>query len=121
MARQPLAFGQCPWLVVVIQGNKGKQPFGHFDLLLATRTGRYYFNADAHRSTATPFERCIDGDNVAQQNRRDEFHLLNGHCCARALSNPSSQDTAGLIHHPQYPAAKDVAIGVDIGGSRNNP
>src|SRR3546814_13847267 len=44
------------------------------DLGLAAVAGRDHLDADAHRTAAAFFEMRIDRDDVAQQDRRDEFH-----------------------------------------------
>src|SRR3546814_7799189 len=49
------------------------------DLGLAAVAGRDHLDADAHRTAAAFFEMRIDRDDVAQQDRRDEFHRLDRH------------------------------------------
>lgn len=66
------------------------------------------------------FKCCKDGDNVAQQYRRDEFHFFDSDRGTGTLCDTARHYAAGLIHHTKHPATKDVAIGIDIRWPRND-
>src|SRR3546814_20803736 len=62
----------------------------------------------------------VDRDDVAQQDRRDELHRLDRHRRDRALRRAPGDDAARDVHLAQHPAAEDMAVGIDVGGARDD-
>ena len=103
--------------MLFIERNKREQSFGYLYLLLPAISCRDDFDSNAYRSAAAPFQRRVDRDDIAEQDRRDEFHFFDGDRRGRALCDPPGNNAARLIHHAQYPTAEDMAVGIDVGGA----
>ena len=93
--------------------------FPFFILAAAVAAGDHLYS-DSDRGAADPLDPGIDRDQVVQQDRRDEGHRLDRHGCRRPLRGAAGDDAAGDVHLAQHPAAEDMAVGVDIGGARND-
>ena len=61
-----------------------------------------------------PFHLGEDADHIAQVNGRDELHPLDGDRRHRSAGPARGDDAGGNVHLRQYPAAEDMAVGVDV-------
>ena len=73
-------------------------------------------DVDFHRGASDAIDRGVDAQHVADLDRPDEGHRLDGDRHHPSLSAFDRGDAAGLVHLDEHPAAEDVAVGVGVGG-----
>jgi len=71
---------------------------------------------DLHRGPPDLLDAGVDAQHVANLDRSDKGHGLDGDGHDASLRALHGGDAAGLVHLAQHPAAENVAIGVGVGG-----
>ncbi len=106
--------------MLLVQRDEGEQPLGDLDLAIAAIAIGDDFDPDRHAGPPDPLDVGVDADQVAQLDRRDEFHPLDRHGRDGTLRPSRRDDAGGNIHLAQHPAAEDVAVGVDVARTRRH-
>ena len=106
--------------MVLVQRDEGEQTFGHLDFGRPEIAMRGHFDPHPHRRAADPFDVRVNRDQVAQMDRRDKLHPLDGYRRYRSVRPYPGNDSRGDVHLAQNPAAKDMAVGIDVGRARHH-
>ncbi len=99
---------------VVADSDKSESPLGHLLAMVSAKAPRPRFDVNFERGSADILDRRVNAEHIADLDRTDEGHGVDGDCDDASLGPFDGCDAAGLVHLAQHPAAKDVAIGVGV-------
>ena len=85
-----------------------------FSRCVGAEAPRPGLDMNLHRRPPDVIDRRVHAQHVADLDRADEGHRVDGDRDDASLRLLHRRDSAGLVHLAQHPAAEDVAVGVGV-------